>query len=824
MKILSELTIKNLKLNKSRTIVTIIGIVLSCALITGLAGLISSFIQTSIDAAVTSSGDRHVTFFNVPKEEIKYLTKHKETDDYYIQEGLGYSYLEDGKNSFKPYLYVLAMDDKAMQQGNFILDGRLPNNSNEIVISEHILYDGLVEYEIGDELTLEIGNRVSDEYNLYQNNPYNEEESLDVLMTKEYVIVGVMKRPGYENFSAPGYTVITKLDEIDSKADVSLLYKNVEDYSSITAMINGTQTDIEKGKYYYEYNIELLRYLGVGLDDSTINSIYALGGIVASIIIISSVFCIRNSFAISITEKTKQYGMLSSMGATPKQIKKNVLFEGFILGFIGIILGVLSGILATYILVWLVNNLLFEQLSIVMVFSVSWFAILISVLLSCVTIYLSCIFPARKASKLTEIQAIRLTEDIKIKNYKTPKIIKEIGVGQLISYKNMKRNKKKFRITIISLTVSIFTFISLSSFLDIGFGSIDDVYKSLDHNIRIENYQNINFTEFDDILTTDMMYSIHNSVFLEVSPNNLNKSDEILSIAIYSVGELEYGKYIEKLNLNYEEIFDKGILIDTNIYDYQNNEFLDEKNIKENIESLELSRKDYFINLNIERVDSYPMGFIKEAMHYPILIVSDKLFNEIILSGGFDDANFQTIYIDSFDDKEATKKLNTYFDNNDISLEVFNISEEVEMMRSSVLVISIFLYGFITVITLIGVTSIFNTITTNMNLRKNDFAMMKSIGMSSKEFNNMILFESCLYGVKSLLYGIPLGILGSYLIYKSTTIYGNDGILATEFQLPLMAILISVVFVFIIIFIIMKFSLIKINKQNIIETIRNENV
>ena len=136
--------------------------------------------------------------------------------------------------------------------------------------------------------------------------------------------------------------------------------------------------------------------------------------------------------------------------------------------------------------------------------------------------------------------------------------------------------------------------------------------------------------------------------------------------------------------------------------------------------------------------------------------------------------------------------------------------------------ISIFLYGFIAVITLIGVTNIFNTITTNMNLRSKEFAMLKSIGMTKKEFNKMINLESIFYGIKSLIIGITLGLGLSYWIY--TIVKDNGATERIKFIFPTYSIIISIVFIMVIVGIIMKYSLNKINKQNIIETIRNDNI
>ena len=159
---------------------------------------------------------------------------------------------------------------------------------------------------------------------------------------------------------------------------------------------------------------------------------------------------------------------------------------------------------------------------------------------------------------------------------------------------------------------------------------------------------------------------------------------------------------------------------------------------------------------------------------------------------------------------------NIDYDNNG---NIYNFEEQERANNNLSLIISIFLYGFIAVISVIGITNIFNTIATNMALRGREFAILKSIGMTDKEFKRMINYESFIYGLKALIFGLPVGVLLSYLIYNITgTVYEQ------EYHLPLRAIIISIIFVFVIIFITMQYSARKTKNQNIIETIRKENI
>lgn len=215
--------------------------------------------------------------------------------------------------------------------------------------------------------------------------------------------------------------------------------------------------------------------------------------IVCVIIVVTSVFCIKNSFDISITEKIKQYGMLRSVGATKKQIRKNVFFEATILGLIGIPLGLFAGMLASYILVIVTNLFLTDMLTegLKLVLSYSWIAIIFAILLGFITIYFSALRSAFKASKVSPIDSIRNSSNIKIKakKVKSPKIIKKIfGIGGEISYKNLKRNKKKYRTTVISIVVSVSVFIALSYFMNVAFSEIGRTIDVSDYNISLWYY------------------------------------------------------------------------------------------------------------------------------------------------------------------------------------------------------------------------------------------------------------------------------------------------------------------------------------------------
>lgn len=857
MTLLNKLTIKNLKLNKKRTIVTIIGIMLSVALITAVASMYASGIKSLIKYETIIKGDFHTAFYNVPTSDIDKFVNNRNIEKLNITEGLGYAKI-DSKNEDKPYAYLKGFTKDALNNLSVrLVKGRLPENTNEIVIPTHLKTNGCLDLKLNDSITLEVGKRIDSKGSeLSQSDKYQNTagEQLVETQTKTYKIVGIIERPAtnIEYYTAPGYTFITYIDSKNLSGNVDIYAKftkdGVKNWDKTIANILGVSQVLFRKVYNQEieseklteqlkktYMFDMNKYL-IDLETNPISSTSMgdLGKVLAIVIVIivfTSIFCIKNSFDISITEKIRQYGMLRSIGATKKQIKRNVFYEATILGLIGIPLGIILGCLATYILIIISNYYLTDVIQtgfkLELVFST--YAILIAIILGIITIYFSALKSATRASKVSEIDSIRNSANLKIssKKIKCPKYIKKLfGIGGVISFKNLKRNKKKYRTTIISITVSTFVFIALYSFMELAFQNVNNELKVFDFNIYL-NTNAINDYSYSKFLKTVNLSGVEDYAILrnsELSFTGSHSSKEYLEyfgtkkesdaeehITIFAIGKKQYDKYIKSLGLNYDDIKDKVILFDKQYitsYDKNNNR------ITKNIRVYDFNKGDVItstnnqLNLEIGAISSIGPNLLKNLAN-SYLIISDEMFDKIAKTNNLD------IYYKASNADKLQDELDSYL--NGESYNINNQEENVRIMNNLFTLIAIFLYGFIIVISLIGITNIFNTITTNMELRKQEFAMLKSIGMTSKEFKRMIRLESLFMGIKSLLFGILIGIILSYLIYLSSD---SD----IPYKLPIVAIIISILVVFILISLIMKYSLNKINKQNTIETIRNENI
>lgn len=875
MNLLNKLTIKNLKLNKKRTIVTIIGIILSVALITAVASIYSSGIKSLINFETQEKGNFHVAFYDVAFEDLDEFENNRAIEKLNFTKNIGYAKI-DSQNEYKPYAYIKAFTADSLKNLSVKLtSGRLPKNDKEIVIPTHLKTNGRLDLSVGDEISLDVGNRVNNNNEpLNQTNPYevNEDEKTPAekiidTTSKTYKIVGIIERPAsnIEDYSAPGYTFITYLDnkELSGTLDVYAQFTKdgTKNVYNITASILGIDEEIFTKAYMpntpisadefkkideqldkAKYDINLNSYL-ISLETNPLDSnsgfkeLGVVAGIIIGIIVFTSVFCIKNSFDISITEKIKQYGMLKSVGATKKQIRKNVFYEASILGLIGIPLGIVLGLLASFILIIISNYYIKDMLAsgLKLYFSFSLLSIIIAIVLGIITLYFSAFRSAKRAANISLIDSIRNSSNIKInsKNIKSPKIIKRLfRMGGEISYKNLKRNKKKYRTTIISIIVSVLVFIALSSFMNMAFDTVENELKLSDYNLLLsandykeETYQKfIETTKFDNIND----YAILRQSDLKTKENYYNqkyidylnlefdpKIDNYISIMV--LGKEQYNKYISSLGLKYDDIKDQAILSDYSVvtkYDEEKDKF-----ISDYMRIYDLEANDTISGTltNDENID-LKIGLVTEKVPFGLknidgakLIISDELFDQITTS------NVIEICYKSNDANKLQDEIDTYLKGEDYYLN--NSEENAKMMSNLFTLIGIFLYGFIIVISLIGITNIFNTITTNMHLRAQEFAMLKSIGMTKKEFNRMIKLESLFMGLKALIIGIPIGLVLSYIIYHF--LVGESGL---PYKLPLLAIIISIAVVFILIFIIMKYSINKINKQNIIETIRNDNI
>lgn len=881
MKLLNKLTLKNLRLNKVRTIVTIVGIMLSAALITVVSGMALSGRQTMIDAQAAWSGNYDVALDIIDNSVIETARNNRNVENAFYKERLGYARTKNADGEICDYS-VLAMSENTY--GNCfkidLIKGKFPTNSGEAVVTKSFKTQDGKDVKIGDKITLDVGvitdkdGNVLDEegiHNLLQKD-FNKCSIIDTAK-RTYTVTGIIERPKTSELYDPSnlsmiYTVSDEKAPIEAirtkhmnKLYIAYTPQSEGNYLQNTADILGFKADDmsnvisdeispedqqTSGINAYEFNSILLSMKGYGESDGTNVMIFSLAVIIIIIVMLASVFVIRNSFAISITEKTSMYGMLASVGATKRQIRRNVLFEGFILGLIGIPLGILLGLGVNAILIAILNSVLGDMLNgATFVFVTPTIPIICAIVLSAVTIFCSSFFIALRASRIPPLVAIRGNKDIKIKNnkpYRTSKLTKKLfGVGGEIASKSLKRSRKKYRTTVISIVVSVAMFIAVSAFMDYGMTFTDHYYGNADYSYMVvgidsKQAQTIEkMPEIENYLTVGLQYGY---VSADVPVNECGKNflyDELDGSKSFGAEflEFEHDTFVQicrELELDYNKV--KGGVL---VYSQVTPDNSESGNSSKPMKLFDKTAPTKFtVHGNDDEGNALITGKLKVSSVFDEIpksadsvIGEGTIFGQGLIIGEQGVISPQlgehgcavTLYANTSDHTSLTNRIES-MEGADDSIYIVDYEENVRQFNAVMLIVGIFVYGFIGVISLIGLTNIFNTISTNMQLRSKEFASLKSIGMTKKEFNRMIRLESLMYGIKSLIIGIPLGVLGVFAIFSAFSI----GSVPMSFVFPWKAILISIAVVFVAVWLIMKYSISKVNKQNIIETIRNDNI
>lgn len=726
MRALNKLTIANLKKNRKRSIVTMLGVALSVALVFAVIAIGTSFWNTMRDYAISEYGNFHESFEFVPGDKVSIVEN---------AHGVESAYYAKGVNLTGEYLYLAGSGSP------------LPSK----------LYEPISN--------LDDAARTSDQ---------------------EYIVFVRYTNPKrHERYGKDiGYAL--------SDADVNVEARRV--------------------------NSQLLLFDG-DIDYNTSTILTCFAALLLGIIVIASIFTIRNSFSISTTERTREFGMLSSVGATPRQIRRSVFLEAGIIGVIAIPAGILLGFAAALALIAITNSLLGIDQNQLSLFIPLW-AILLDVALGFVIVLLSSASAAIRAGRLTPIEAIRSSQDIKAKNkkIKTNRLIQSyFGIGGIIADKNLKRSRKKYRTTVVSIVVSVAVFVGMSSFVIDGQRIIDMAFPDYGANYIISGGETKDYEKVVQKFQLDD-YVIHQDLRTKNGITASVLSNEYFEKYAKSVGIKDNFDHAVILNNYIAESHSNGShSIKQVMTDYKSG---DKYKLVMETESGE--RKE--LELEIAQVTNQnPMGI--SINENPSFYISDNYYqrDKLVFAEGYttmfanpgDRAKDITQYL-----LERQAKENPERDAEKSIITGFDMKAQREEVNNIVLLGAIFMYGFIVVVALIGVTNIFNTITTNTQLRAKEFAMLKSVGMTDDEFNRMIRFESILYSFRALLIGLPIGILISFGIHYMLVESNID----LPYQLPLIPIIISVAVVAIMINVIMHFSVRKIAKQNIIETIRQDTV
>lgn len=869
MNIIQKLTLAHLKKNKGRTIVTILGICVSVAMITAVFVSIASIMNYIGDVSLYSDGHWQARVSGISEETADKLASQADVQRVgrramLAPEVSGFK-IDYGVSSRTSTGSVFAADMTALQQlVTCDMEGSLPKNENEILVEKEFIESNNLDWQIGDTVTVPVGARyyTEDGETLFLEGNYYAGESFEANDIREFQITGILNG----NLPTRNYQIIrpaTAAELSESTAYVELKDININSVADIRQIM----TDCGIDSNQYELNDEYLSAnYSFDSNSSLASSTLPMVAVILAVIIFASVALIYNAFGMSLSERTRYLGMLASVGATKAQKSASVYFEGFLLGLVGIPVGIGAGLLGIYITLRAVGTRIQESgminggENVPMNVVIPFWVIIGIIIVSAFTIFISAMIPAKKASSITPIDALRQTNEIKIKSkkLKSSKLVRAVfGYEGELANKNLKRNGRKSRVITASIALSIVLFLSVNSFCDM-FVKANDLSNDMPYQVYVNvgseaDYDMLQRETSDSSAVIDA-YSITTSILFYSSGTpqdnmytnqgvadaaNLTSSysrllddnvayinfvddedfnslceDNGIDSSIYytNAGNFNELKALIMNNVSHDnstgDVFTDNILGKAFYYDaYDENGNILPDSENENLKAvatdfIKYDPDNYLCNLNSATTISLYVPLSMYISYY-----EDYSREDVVLALGYETEDHEAL----------VDEIEKIVDQNSMTgVMIMDVVQSMETMNTLIFVLQVFIYGFVALITLISIANIINTVSTGIDLRRKEFAMFKSVGITPQGFNKMICLESLFYGLKAIVFAIPISILlslGMYLLMQSSNI---------PFTINIPLYLIVILAVFLIVGVSMLYAVSKLKKDSIVETLKED--
>ena len=885
MSITKKLALRHLKQNKTRSVLTVLGITISVVMLTVIFTCATSFAHYYGERAINTNGNWHFFVKTDYESAKKYLLSDSSLKDIGFEKDLSseeqsYKIYSDKANYLRTGTIYQGDAQYIKDTVTCKYDGALPKSDNEIMVEQSLIKNNGLELKIGDEIKIAVGSRLKGDFVILPvMGDYQFGERFEKEKDETFKVVGIL----HNNEPTERGAIIRGMSDLKSKNLVAYgKIKKITPFSYIK--INGIYDKFGFTKKKRAFNVGentgfLNSRLAFSIDKNDLPQVLkltAIGIVVFAVIFVSSFAMIYNSFALSVGEQIKYLGMLSSVGATRKQKKKTLYFEGAILGGIGIILGIVLGLLTTFISQSAMNAKIMTIMegyndNIKYSTHISLWVLCLIVILAALTVFVSIISPVQKAARITAIDAIRKTDEIKRKGkIRTPFIITKLfGFEGDIAFKNLRRNGRKSRTIIACICICAVLFLSCNYFCEIfkeasnldyelpyqltfqysaeSKAQLEKARNYLKTNKRVKRFYSIweawysilrgDINPYDNSRLYDMSFQ-NESIFVDkykfIATQDITYTAHLLDDedfnALCKKNGIDYKKYyspdkdgsiktivINGIDRNDEPIFNNNLLGKTiGCYDIDS-----EKTERENKRDENGNQVYFYYKTGCTSIYKF-CDFIKYDKDNPIcnLDSSGVAFYapKCVYDKYSDDDSFYFDYgIETDEPYKVEKELKDYLSENEAEGDVYNNYNWMMKEKSIISAVQFLSYAFILLVTLITVFNIINTMTAQIAGRKKELAMLKSVGMTPKEFKKTLIFESMFYGLFGLLFGVPLSLVINrvvgYIISKDNPI---------PFSVNIWLYLIACVAVFVIIGLTMIYSLKLIKNNSIIDSLKDD--
>ncbi len=906
MSIFSKVTLKTLLKNRVRTLVTVIGIILSAAMITAVTVSLTSLTGYLQRYMALQTGGWHGTFCEMPASDLPRLESDGRVKSVFAAQIMGVHDTSHGDGGGYIYIRVLGVDGEFLDRMPInVTEGRLPESPEEIALS---FSEKSTDVRIGSEITLDLGERYLDGELLGDHTWYVSGEELRVRDARTYTVVGFCTDDFTRGGNFPGTTAITLWDDSAEPPYVQAWF-TLRDPGDTFDFLR----DFPQGAYGGEENADYLMTLGYSRRGTFYRVLYGFAAILLGLIMFGSVSLIYNAFSISVAERTRQFGLLRSVGATKRQLRSMVLTEALFVSLAGIPLGILSGVVGMAVTFHFIGKAIAdffagymasEEADFALTLRLTPWSVISAAAIGLVTVLISAWVPSRRAMRVTAIEAIRQSEDVKIRRREVrtwPLTYRLFGLEGAIAGKYFKRDRKRYRATVVSLFMSVVLFISASSFCRYMTDTVRGVYDDSGYDISLycaydtahsasENEGSLPSTEMSRVASVlSRAESVTEwSAFKELNLPNLSLGAEDIpedtlerffggafaasedsgstapgggdtgedgwcvqvSATVIGLEDVCFREYLSAHGLreaDYTGEHPKVIVYsETSRYNRDTERVERFRILRPDKKTLEFSVYDdeaaraYYESLGagdmtwaereeagIEEKDftrdySYEIGAMTEDL--PL----GSLGGDIVILTSADEArricgstrDVWYMYFRTDDHENGLAKILDASEDAGLGLSEDQFYDTFALSareRGLVLMVRVVSWGFISLISAIAAANVFNTVSTNILLRRREFAMLRSVGMTDRGFNRMMNFECLRYGARSLLYGLPAAFAVTYLIYRTVR-----RAMDIRFYVPWTAVAVAVGSVFLVVFLSMMYSMAGVKRDNPIDAMKNE--
>lgn len=866
MNIFSRITARTMRENKTRTLVTLIGVILSTAMITAVTVFGSSIMNFLLEQTIIQEGSWHGQLGVITQEQAErlMLDERVETAAEIKEIGVAKSEYLSGLTEGLPYLDIFSLpEENSIIPPLVMTAGRLPENDRELILPAYVLEQLSGKLEIGDTISLEIGDRWYQgerlkRYETVDGDVSLEQEELIVRRTQEYTIVGAYRGAlnlsnigiGYDVFCGPSDETVSSADVYFTLRDPKKAYDFVQEWSKNLGV--GSTSSLHTG---------LLRWLGAFRNSNFMTVYMGFVLLVIGIIVIASISLIYNAFAISLRERTAQFGLLFSIGATRKQLRRSLQYEALFVSAVGIPTGIISGIAGIAVTLRVIGRgiaVMFFDTADTIALRISWWALAAAAVLALATVLVSVWIPARRIRHISPIEAIRGTADIRIpfRGGRQESVLSRRGLERKLARKNYRRDRRKYRSTILSLTLSIVLFVSVSllgEYVRTSAAVVLPVPKGLELSYFVYGEMSaeekerlmavLNAEETVQNVASYQMYYPDILVDTGILSNRTEETEaaSYLGTRMVILPDEAFRQMAQEEGIDADQYLrpaevPQAVLYDAYLYRDPDTERYEQRHTFKELpqEAIACGRVEMYYNQTTEdyeysftelfwlrladSVSELPQGIVPYDENMPMLIIPQSIYEQSLRTA-LAEQNVRTEFaIQTSDYQRAYENLqDSLNDNNFDSEDLYNHREDYDNHRAMLLAADVLLYGFTVLISLVAIANIFNSVSTNLFMRRREFAVLRSVGMSGKTFRQMLAWEGVIYVLRSSLYGIFCSLGVSYLMYLIL----NEGVKA-NYLVPVRYIAVAVAVVLMIVFLILFYVGGRIKRTSLIDEIKVE--